>query len=88
MPRGTASEWLPSESPSAVVWTQQRLARARLEFTGSPLVDRIQPERRAREVPSGRLSVPPGEGGQLGQTAGRFVGSAIVVVRFECRRRP
>jgi hypothetical protein len=30
MPSGTASEWLPSESPSAVVWTQQRLARARL----------------------------------------------------------
>ncbi len=26
--KGTASEWLPSESPSAVVWTQQRLARA------------------------------------------------------------
>ncbi len=28
--KGTASEWLPSESPSAVVWTQKRLARARL----------------------------------------------------------
>ncbi len=33
---------------------------------GGPPVVRIQPERRSREVPRGRLSVPPGEGVQLG----------------------
>ena len=50
--KDTASEWLPSESPSARLEVlQQRLARARLENTGSPPVVRIQPERRSREVP-------------------------------------
>ncbi len=31
----------------------------------SPPVVRMQPERRSREVPRGRLSIPPGEGVQL-----------------------
>ena len=33
---------------------------------GGPPVVRIQPERRSREVPRGRLSLPLGEGVQLG----------------------
>ena len=32
---------------------------------GGPPIVRIQPERPSREVPLGRLSVPPGEGVQL-----------------------
>ena len=61
--KGTASKWLPSESPSARLEAlRQRLARARLEVTGGPPVVRIQPERRSREVPRGWLSIPPGEG--------------------------
>ena len=62
VPSGIASEWLPSESPSAVVWTQQRLARARHGALAASPVFRIQPERRSREVPRGWLNIPPGEG--------------------------
>ena len=62
VPSGTVSEWLPSESPSAVVWTQQRSARARHGALAASPVFRIQLERRSRAVSRGWLSIPPGEG--------------------------
>ncbi len=50
---------------------------------GGPPVVRIQPERRSREVPRGRLSVPPGEGVQLGLSQRSLAG-----VRPRGGRRP